>query len=119
MKQMNFTANRWKFTILPVAIILIGLVFLLINKGFNYDIEFMGGVRMQVELGTTYENDELVKLIKEKNNVDVTIQKGGVDTQVIVNGIETKEVFDLINKMGADRFSGPYFGEFVKDKQIN
>ena len=69
MKQMNFTANRWKFTILPVAIILIGLVFLLINKGFNYDIEFMGGVRMQVELGTTYENDELAKLIKEKNNV--------------------------------------------------
>jgi len=84
MKQINFTANRWKYTLLPVAIIVIGLIFLLVHKGFNYDIEFMGGVRMQVELGTTYENDDIVKLIKEKNNIDVTVQKGGVDTQVIV-----------------------------------
>ncbi|MBP3360963.1 MAG: protein translocase subunit SecF [Clostridia bacterium] len=84
MKQIKFTANRWKFVLLPAAIIVLGIVFLIIRGGFNYDIEFMGGIRMQVDLGTAYDNDELVKLIEDSNGVKVTVQKGSVDTQVIV-----------------------------------
>lgn len=84
MKQIKFTANRWKFVLLPAAIIVLGIVFLIIRGGFNYDIEFMGGIRMQVDLGTSYDNDELVKLIEDSNGVKVTVQKGSVDSQVIV-----------------------------------
>ena len=40
------------------------------HGGFNYDVEFKGGVRMQVELGQTYNNDEVATLLKEKTGAD-------------------------------------------------
>ena len=42
-----------------------------------------------------------------------------IDAQVRVDGIESKEMFDLLNKMGTDQFTGSYFGEAMKEKQIN
>lgn len=42
-----------------------------------------------------------------------------LDTQVHVDGVESKEMFDLLNKMGVDRFTGPYIGEPMKEKQIS
>ncbi len=42
-----------------------------------------------------------------------------LDTQVRVDGVESKEMFDLLNKMGVDQFTGPYFGEPMKEKQIS
>lgn len=42
-----------------------------------------------------------------------------MDVQVRVDGIESKEMFDLLNKMGADQFTGVYFGEPMKEKQIS
>lgn len=42
-----------------------------------------------------------------------------LDTQVHVDGVDSKEMFDLLNKMGVDRFTGPYFGEPMKEKQIS
>lgn len=84
MKKINFTANRWKFMLVPLAIIVIGIIMFIVHGGFNYDIEFKGGVRMQVELGTTYDNDELAKFLSDKIGEQVTIQKAASDTQVIV-----------------------------------
>lgn len=42
-----------------------------------------------------------------------------IDAQVRVDGIESKEMFDLLNKMGADQFTGEYFGNEIKEKQIS
>lgn len=42
-----------------------------------------------------------------------------IDAQVRVDGIESKEMFDLLNKMGADQFTGEYFGDEIKEKQIS
>lgn len=42
-----------------------------------------------------------------------------LDTQVRVDGVDSKEMFDLLNKMGVDQFTGPYFGEPMKEKQIS
>lgn len=42
-----------------------------------------------------------------------------IEVQSAFDGIDSKEVFDLLKKMGADRFRGPYFGEFIKEKQIS
>lgn len=42
-----------------------------------------------------------------------------LDTQVRVDGVESKEMFDLLNKMGVDQFTGPFFGEPMKEKQIS
>lgn len=84
MNKTNFVGNRWKFTLVPVAIILIGVIFYFINGGFNFDIEFLGGTRMQVELGTQYDNDELSSYILDETEVKVTVQKTTSDTQAII-----------------------------------
>ena len=94
MKNTNFVSNRWKYLILPAAIIVLGIIFLIINGGFNYDVEFLGGTRMQLELGTAYDNDELAKVIEDEAGVKVTIQKTAVETQAI---IKTPPVDDETN----------------------
>ena len=84
MSKINFVANRWKYVLLPAVIIVIGVVFFAINGGFNYDIEFLGGTRMQVELGASYDNDELSKYIEDQTDVKVTVQKTALDSQAII-----------------------------------
>ncbi len=84
MKKIDFVANRWKYVLIPAAIIILGIVFVVMNGGFNYDIEFLGGTRMQMELGASYDNDELSKYIEDETGVKVTVQKTAVETQAII-----------------------------------
>ena len=84
MKNINFVSNRWKFVLLPVVIVIIGAIFMAINGGFNYDVEFLGGTRMQMELGTAYDNDEVASYIAEQTGIKVTIQKTAVESQAII-----------------------------------
>ena len=95
-----------------VAIDDLGLEYTSLSHLSHYELDYIGIHESMIE-------DILINE-KVQNTVQGIIDFcKKIDTQVIVNGIDSKEVFDLINKMGADRFSGPYFGEFVKDKQIN
>ena len=80
MKQ--FVENRIKFLALPLIIIVAGIVMYFVHGGFNFDIEFMGGIRMQVEMGQDVPNDdisELVSNVLSENGIDgkVTVQKSG------------------------------------------
>ena len=84
MKKIDFVANRWKYVLLPVVIVIVGAVFMAINGGFNYDVEFLGGTRMQMELGTGYDNDEVASYIEEQTGIKVTIQKTAVESQAII-----------------------------------
>ena len=59
MKNMNVTANKTKFLLFPIVIIIAGIIMYFVNGGFNYDIEFMGGVRMQVEMEKSFDNEEV------------------------------------------------------------
>lgn len=80
MKQ--FVENRIKFLALPLIIIVAGIVMYFVHSGFNFDIEFMGGIRMQVDMGQDVPNDdisELVSNVLSENGIDgkVTVQKSG------------------------------------------
>lgn len=80
MKQ--FVENRIKFLALPLIIIVAGIVMYFVHGGFNFDIEFMGGIRMQVDMGQDVPNDdisELVSNVLSENGIDgkVTVQKSG------------------------------------------
>ena len=44
----DLTKNRWKFVLIPALIVLAGIVLYIVHGGFNFDVEFMGGIRMQV-----------------------------------------------------------------------
>ncbi len=90
----------------------LGLEYTSLSHLSHYDVDYIGLHKSMIE--------DILYSEKVQNTVQGIIDFcKKIDTQIIVDGIETKEEFDLINKMGADRFSGPYFGEFVKDKQIS
>ena len=59
MKSLNVTSNKIKFLILPLVIIAVGIVMYFVRGGFNFDIEFMGGIRMQVDMEQSFNNEEL------------------------------------------------------------
>ncbi|MDY3972992.1 MAG: protein translocase subunit SecF [Clostridia bacterium] len=84
MKEL--TKNRWKFMIIPALIIVAGIVFYFVHGGFNFDVEFMGGVRMQVNMHTEFDNKEIVDLVQESttDTVSATVQKGSNDQIAVI-----------------------------------
>ena len=46
----DLTKNRWKFVLIPALIVIAGIVLYIVHGGFNFDVEFMGGIRMQVNI---------------------------------------------------------------------
>lgn len=84
MKEL--TKNRWKFMIIPALIVVLGIVMYIVHGGFNFDVEFMGGIRMQIDMHTEFDNDELVQLIQESttDTVSATVQKGTSDEIAVI-----------------------------------
>lgn len=131
MSKINFVGNRWKYVLLPAIIIVLGVVFMVMHGGFNYDIEFLGGTRMQVDLGASYDNDELSKYIEDQTDVKVTVQKTAMDTQAIIKtppvddavkasiieAIKTKYSVDDSAFM-SESTASPSFGEEVQRKTV-
>lgn len=60
MKTFDIVKNKVKFLLIPAVIILLGIVMFFVNNGFNYDIEFMGGIKMQI----AWENPESTEDVK-------------------------------------------------------
>ena len=73
MNTKKFTQNRWKFVIIPALIIVLGIVMYIVHGGFNFDIEFLGGTRMQVELNTEFNNDEITKEVMDQLNLSAAL----------------------------------------------
>lgn len=99
----DLTKNRWKFMIIPLLIIVAGIAMFFVH-GFNFDVDFMGGVRMQVETKTEFNNNDMAALLKDKMGIDATIQKGSSNTIAViktspVEDAEKAETFttDLFN----------------------
>ena len=94
MKNFNYTENKIKFLLLPIIIIIVGIV-LIFTRGFNFDTEFVGGIRMQVNIGSAFENQEVADLVTEVAG-DVAapvVQTIGDGTQAT---IKMSELDDLI-----------------------
>ncbi len=84
MKNLNITNNKVKFLILPLLIIVAGIVMYFVNGGFNYDIEFMGGVRMQVDMEKDFDNEEVSALLEEKLGISPVIVQAGSGTTATI-----------------------------------
>jgi len=82
---MKYTENRVKFLLLPLLIIAVGIVMFFV-RGFNYDTEFVGGIRMQVNVGSTFENQDLANLVIENAGevASPVVQKIGDGTQATI-----------------------------------
>lgn len=85
MKNFKYTENRIKFLLLPLIIIVVGLIMYFV-RGFNFDTEFIGGIRMQINVGSDFENQEIADLVTEIAG-DVAapvVQKIGNGTQATI-----------------------------------
>lgn len=99
----DFVANRIKFLILPALIVVLGIVMYFVHGGFNFDVEFMGGVRMQVDFGKNIDNDEIADVVNNvlsSNKVEgkVTVQNSGDSgNQVVIKTPPVEE--EMKNKI--------------------
>lgn len=90
----------------------LGLEYTSFSHLSHYDLDYIGIHSSLL--------DDIMESEKVQNRVQGIIDFcKKLDTQVRVDGIESKEMFDLLNKMGADQFTGPYFGEPMQEKQIS
>ena len=83
-KIFNYSANKIKFLMLPIVLIVAGIVMYFVHGGFNFDVEFMGGIRMQVNIGQSFENDDVAKLVKDKTGLEAVVQKAGATGDIAV-----------------------------------
>ena len=85
MKNFNYTENKVKFLLLPIIIIVVGLIMYFV-RGFNFDTEFVGGIRMQVNVGAQFENQEIADLVTEiaGDAAAPVVQKIGDGTQATI-----------------------------------
>ena len=82
---MKYTQNRVKFLLLPILVIVVGIV-MMFTRGFNFDTEFVGGIRMQINVGSEFENQDLANLVVEVAGevAAPVVQKIGDGTQATI-----------------------------------
>lgn len=102
MKKFAITSNRWKFAIFPAVIILAGIVMYFVNGGFNFDVEFMGGSRLQVQLPEGTENADVEAYLEETLGVDVTVQNGEGGNSVVIKTPPIEGELDVVDENNAD-----------------
>lgn len=90
-KVFNYTQNKVKFLLLPVIILVLGIVMYFVHGGFNFDVEFVGGTRMQVAINGSVDNKEIAQVIKDATGLDATIQQSATDNNVIIKLPATDE----------------------------
>ncbi|MCH5184940.1 MAG: protein translocase subunit SecF [Oscillospiraceae bacterium] len=86
MKNIDYVKNRMKYLIIPIVVIVAGIIMFVVKGGFNFDIEFMGGVRMQVDMEneSNTDVDRIKTVIKDGTGVDAIVQRSGTGTHVLI-----------------------------------
>ena len=105
---MKFTQNKTKFLILPILIVVVGIVMYAV-RGFNFDTEFVGGIRMQIDVGSDFNNDDIRDLVIETCGevAAPVVQKIGDGTQATIKMSE----LDLETKTALDNAINAKYGE--------
>jgi len=74
--MIDIIGKRKYFFILSAVLILIGVLFFVINGGFNWDIQFEGGTIIKIEMvDNEYDQATIESELEELLNKDLTLQK--------------------------------------------
>ena len=96
MKILNVTKNKTKTLLVPIAIIIIGIVMYFVHGGFNFDVEFLGGIKMEIAMDNVNTSEIKEYLEKETgvNPLIVQTTSSGVSIKTQPIDEETKnEIF--------------------------
>ena len=99
MKTLNVTKNKMKTLLVPIAIIILGIIMYFVHGGFNFDVEFLGGIKMEVAMDNVNTSEIKDYLEKETgvNPLIVQTTSSGVSIKTQPIDEETKnEIFSLM-----------------------
>ena len=68
--KFSFVKNKYKFLLLPLAIIVAGIIGLIIAHGFNMDVDFAGGIKLETNLSMKLDKEALEAQKAEAENAD-------------------------------------------------
>lgn len=83
-KIFDFSKYKLQFLLLPILVVVLGIVMYFVHGGFNFDVEFLGGIRMQVEIGQDFNNDDISDIVTEATGLEAVVQKSGATGQTAV-----------------------------------
>ncbi|MCD8391083.1 MAG: protein translocase subunit SecF [Firmicutes bacterium] len=102
MNKLSITSNRWKALIIPAVIIIAGIVMYFVNGGFNFDVEFIGGSRIQVQMPEGISNDEVQEYLSDTLGVNVTVQSGEEANTIVVKAPPIEGELDIADASADD-----------------
>ena len=83
-KTHDYTKHKMKYLLLPIAIIVLGIIMYFVHGGFNFDVEFIGGIRMQVDIEGDYTSKDIADLVKDATGLDATVQSSPASDTVVI-----------------------------------
>lgn len=100
MKTLNVTKNKTKTLLIPIAIIIIGIVMFFVNNGFNYDVEFMGGIKMEVAMNGKVNTQEIKEFLEGETGVNpIIVQTTSSGVSIKTQPIEEEVKTQIFDKM--------------------
>ncbi|MBZ4666161.1 protein translocase subunit SecF [Mahella sp.] len=106
---MKIIERRWIWYSISIAIIVVGIAFMLI-RGLNFGIDFRGGTLMEVNIGKSYDVEDIRAMIKA-HNVDAYVSQAGDNNQEVLiriasvpndDEVQAQILNDIKEKYGID-----------------
>ncbi|MDR0958430.1 MAG: protein translocase subunit SecD [Clostridiales bacterium] len=106
-KPLSIVANRFKWFAISGAALVVAVVFSIVNgasgKGaFNLDVEFAGGLAMQIDIGESFNNNDIEDIIETVTGQTAPqIQKvtGGNSVAIKIRSITQEKRIELTDKL--------------------
>ena len=91
MKKFDIVKNKYKFLLIPAVIVLAGIIMYFVNGGFNYDIEFIGGVKMEVAMDGDKNTEEIKSFLESETGISpIVVQTTEKGISIKTKAIEEK-----------------------------
>lgn len=106
---MKIIERRWIWYSISIAIIVVGIAFMLI-RGLNFGIDFRGGTLMEVNIGKSYDVEDIRAMIKA-HNIDAYVSQAGDNNQEVLiriasvpndDEVQAQILNDIKEKYGID-----------------
>jgi preprotein translocase SecF subunit len=102
---MDFLKFRYVFLVLSLVLIISGISYGLVT-GYKFDIDFMGGTKIQVDLKTEFDNNQIENLVKEITGSKPLVQKmsSGESSVSITTDVIPEETSNKITATLKEKF---------------
>lgn len=95
-KQIDFIAGAKYWRIITAAVLALGLFFIA-SRGMNLGLDFAGGTRLVIEIGSDFDKAEMDEIVKAYDASAVTQKIDGTQIEVRSQSLSTETIDDLVD----------------------